>query len=225
MPEGPLKSRTVMMRDECSGRSLAASGRLIQCSNNVLQFQVQNSKTSHTSQKGSATRKELPRGHLPSLDTPASKKGWARSAGMQNVGEHCSGNGAGLIGTLGRIGGSLNLDWAGGTSSQVPGTIGLPEHVQTVLGTCRPVWGGRRDAFREARPKAVGRHYLSSWPIREITLDAPKGSAPATRAAVSHKFPALPPVAVSRNVVQCPRCFSCAARCWSDGARWVARRG
>ena len=61
---------------------------------------------------------------------------------MQNVGEHCSGNGAGLIGTLGRIGGSLNLDRAGGTSSQVPGTIGLLEHVQTVLGTCRPVWGG-----------------------------------------------------------------------------------
>ena len=138
MPEGPLKSRTVMMRDECSGRSLAASGRLIQCSNNVLQFPVQNSKTSHTSQKLSAKRKELPRGHLPSLDTPASKKGWARSAGMQNVGEHCSGNGAGLIGTLGRIGGSLNLDCAGGTSSQVPGTIGLPEfrRCSELVGLC-----------------------------------------------------------------------------------------
>ena len=133
-----------MMRDECSCRSLAASGRLIQCSNSVLQFPVQNSETSHASQKLSAKREELPRGHLPPTIT--------RHSGFEGrLGKKCRyakrrgtllGNGAGLIGTLGRIGGSLNLDRAGGTSSQVPGTIGLLEHVQTVLGTCRPVWGG-----------------------------------------------------------------------------------
>ena len=82
MPEGPLKSRTVMMRDECSCRSLAASGRLIQCSNSVLQFPVQNSETSHTSQKLSAKREELSRGHLPPTIT--------RHSGFEGrLGEKC----------------------------------------------------------------------------------------------------------------------------------------
>ena len=144
--------------------------------------------------------------HLPSLDTPASKEGWARSAGMQNVGEHCSGHGAGLIGTLGRIGGSLNLDRAGGTSSQVPGTIGLLEHVQTVLGTCRPVWGGGGERCLQGG-KAQGSWAAlpeSPGPFGKSRLTPPRGPfrphGPLSRTSFPH-FHRLQSLGTSSNAL------------------------
>jgi hypothetical protein len=138
LPEGPLKSRTVVMRDERVGRCPAVSGLtqpwLEHCPFYSPEFanleEDTRNRVNTVSQSGGMTG--VPK---PSLDVSVSQKGRTRRAGLQNVGKHCSGTGRNLFGS------PLNLDRAG---VQSPDTPGLTGHVQTVLVTCRHVLGRGR---------------------------------------------------------------------------------
>ena len=138
LPEGPLKSRTLVMRDERVGRCPAVSGLtqpwLEHCQFYSPEFanleEDTRNRVNTVSQSGGMTG--VPK---PSLDVSVSQKGRTRRAGLQNVGKHCSGTGRNLFGS------PLNLDRAG---VQSPDTPGLTGHVQTVLVTCRHVLGRGR---------------------------------------------------------------------------------
>ena len=201
LPEGPLKSRTVVMRDERVGRCPAVSGLTQPWLEHCLFYSPEfanleediRNRINRVSQSGGMAG--VPK---PSLDVSVSQKGRTRRAGLQNVGKHCSGTGRNLFGS------ALNLDRAG---VQSPDTPGLTGHVQTVLVTCRHVLGRGRGCPQGGNTPSS--HYLLPGVflhIRELMLDGPKGSAPATLAIVSQQFPARPPVAVSGNVVVLPLC-------------------
>ena len=219
LPEGPLKSRTVVMRDERVGRCPAVSGLTQPWLEHCLFYSPEfanleediRNRINRVSQSGGMAG--VPK---PSLDVSVSQKGRTRRAGLQNVGKHCSGTGRNLFGS------ALNLDRAG---VQSPDTPGLTGHVQTVLVTCRHVLGRGRGCPQGGNTPSS--HYLLPGVflhIRELMLDGPKGSAPATLAIVSQQFPARPPVAVSGNVVVLPLC-PCAARCWLEDIRLEVGQG
>jgi hypothetical protein len=179
LPEGPLKSRTVVMRDERVGRCPAVSGLTQPWLEHCLFYSPEfanleedtRNRVNTVSQSGGMTG--VPK---PSLDVSVSQKGRTRRAGLQNVGKHCSGTGRNLFGS------ALNLDRAG---VQSPDTPGLTGHVQTVLVTCRHVLGRGRGCPQGGN--APSSHYLeSSCTFGNSCLTALRG-------------PPRPPWPLSRN--------------------------